>query len=452
MNSKLPKTLFIVFAVVGIYYVVMRSVEVGFTHDESITYTMAKGEKGWLLTANNHWLNTASSFLFARVFGYSEWALRLPNVLAYFLFVGFVYRVFVESEKGNKLSFVLTPFLILNPYLIQYFSLCRGYGLGIAFFTGFLYFFQKLIKSSRKGIQWFVILGLLSIYSNYSFIIPVTSFMLVLVFRFLRDKCLRANSWYILGFALCLVPAVVNINYLSSNGHLMFGGEDNVISSSLISVFDNIFTGRYHGAHYYTLFAFFMISLYSLFFRGRKGIQFYFSLAILLLLLIPIFSFYTLEIKFAKERAALYWIVIISIVFKFYIDKLRKLNFRALIILVISVVSLLGFIERWNFNYLDENKVEADVPQMLEDLNNKYSTANNKYTMSIDWIFEPTINYYRETKQYHWLAPVTRKSINNKADFFYFKGDTKGPNCSNILNDFSQSNTRLYSNCVLEMN
>jgi hypothetical protein len=64
-------------------YVAVRAALMSFTHDESLTYTILKGDETWVFTGNHHVLNSILAKGSALLFGYSELALRLPNVLAF---------------------------------------------------------------------------------------------------------------------------------------------------------------------------------------------------------------------------------------------------------------------------------------------------------------------------------------------------------------------------------
>jgi len=124
-------------AVVAFAYVVARAARVGFTHDEAHTFlwfldaplstTLAFGGA---VNANNHTLNTLLMALSRSVFGSSELALRLPNVLA---FIGYCAAVLSLARRYRTpvARVVVNVLLILNPFLLEVFSLARGYGLGI---------------------------------------------------------------------------------------------------------------------------------------------------------------------------------------------------------------------------------------------------------------------------------------------------------------------------------
>jgi len=131
-------------AVAGLALVVTRARLVGFTYDEAYTwFHYVRAPLGVVLgfaggaEANNHSLNSLLMTAASAVFGDSELALRLPNVLA---FVGYAAAVAaIAGTLRHALARVATAaLLLLNPFVIELFSMARGYGLALALSTGSL--------------------------------------------------------------------------------------------------------------------------------------------------------------------------------------------------------------------------------------------------------------------------------------------------------------------------
>jgi uncharacterized membrane protein len=123
-------------------YVVARAANVPFTYDESYSYFHFVGAplrtvlffRGDV-TENNHSLNSLLMTLSAHVAGNSELALRLPNVVA---FVGYAAAVlYLVRRLQHTASGILGAVLLLmNPFVLEIFSLARGYGLALCFVLG----------------------------------------------------------------------------------------------------------------------------------------------------------------------------------------------------------------------------------------------------------------------------------------------------------------------------
>lgn len=84
---------------------------------------------------NNHILNTLLAKLSMSLLGREAWTARLPNVLGFWIYWGAAYalgrQLFPRREQWPLLlAAVALPFA--NPYLLDFFSLSRGYGLACA--------------------------------------------------------------------------------------------------------------------------------------------------------------------------------------------------------------------------------------------------------------------------------------------------------------------------------
>ncbi len=132
----------VVFGIGFFSYVAIRAWCVPLTIDEANTFNNYISR--WLFnlfqvdTANNHILNTLLTWLVTRIAGTGELALRLPNLLVYLLYLVFSFRIF--QRYSHDLTAV-SGFVVLNanPYVLEFFSLCRGYGLALGLFMAGLF-------------------------------------------------------------------------------------------------------------------------------------------------------------------------------------------------------------------------------------------------------------------------------------------------------------------------
>jgi hypothetical protein len=155
-------------------YIILRAINLSFTHDESLSFQIIMGDKDFAGTANNHLLNSLLMKISSTVFGTSELALRLPNLLAFILYGSFCFRI-LDKYKNTILIFTGLAVLLLNPFLIEFFSLARGYGLALGFAMGSLYYLIKLEEDQTSRSFLFTMsfalgLSLLAALSNYSFL------------------------------------------------------------------------------------------------------------------------------------------------------------------------------------------------------------------------------------------------------------------------------------------
>jgi len=132
--------------------------------DFAHTSDVLPGQGRWV--ANNHYLNSLLLAISAQIFGISEWAIRLPNLLAFLLFARYVFLWGAEM-KGTiaRLLFPITIYASL--FIIEFFALARGYGLSMAFLLAGAY--HQAIGLNNNGYKhqnWSFFFMTLSIFAN----------------------------------------------------------------------------------------------------------------------------------------------------------------------------------------------------------------------------------------------------------------------------------------------
>ena len=107
---------------------------------------------------NNHILNTLLVKLFVFVFGSrDQLILRLPNILSFLIYGCAVFRINRVVLKEDSYFFIpASLFFMVNTYLLDFFGLCRGYGLSSSLallsvsFMVSAYFYQMTGLSSQS--------------------------------------------------------------------------------------------------------------------------------------------------------------------------------------------------------------------------------------------------------------------------------------------------------------
>lgn len=122
---------------------------------------------------NNHILNTLLAKASSGIFGTHGWSVRLPNLLFFWVFAFGVFR-FLKSVFNERQILMLPAAMlfILSTYFLDFFGLCRGYGISSAltmlslsyFVTGFL--FQR-----QKHVWWALVMALVASYANFTVLI-----------------------------------------------------------------------------------------------------------------------------------------------------------------------------------------------------------------------------------------------------------------------------------------
>ncbi len=138
-----------------IVYEILRAVRVGFTEDEASTLLLYLSHDLSAVfnfsAANNHLLNSVLTKIFILPGGSGEFVLRLPNLLSYLVYLLFSFMI-VNKFKNRWMAVGGFLLLNLNIYILDFFSLCRGYGLSLGFLMGSLcFYFSFLEKRFEEG-------------------------------------------------------------------------------------------------------------------------------------------------------------------------------------------------------------------------------------------------------------------------------------------------------------
>ena len=160
-------------------YEVARAVRASFTCDEAGSYLYFISPNVLALfnfnSANNHFLNSFLAKISSAAAGSSELVLRLPNLLAYAAYLLFAFLILNRFVKAKMIVVCGYLLLSLNPYVLDYFSLCRGYGLSLGFLMASLFFFFSFLdKTTEPGpdryrlLRYSLIAASLAVLSNFS--------------------------------------------------------------------------------------------------------------------------------------------------------------------------------------------------------------------------------------------------------------------------------------------
>jgi hypothetical protein len=229
------------------------------THDEASTWINYRHLDVWSCvsnyacwgTANNHWLNTLLLQWSASIFGEAPWALRLPNVLAGFGY-GCIAALLSRRYTSGWIA-GLGAWLALcgHVYMLDFFSLARGYGLMVFGVLASIYALSRYTED--YALRWLVIALVahtFAILSNFTALLPWAAMGLtwgvwMLAQQKTRIFLLHAVAW-IVHAAILFMILRYPLKVLSGNGEFAWGAEN--IAGTLRDLMTNMLNGaRYFG-------------------------------------------------------------------------------------------------------------------------------------------------------------------------------------------------------------
>lgn len=429
---------------------------------------------GWY--SNNHILNSIGMKYSALFFGTSELALRLPGLLALLVYMACTYLLFKNSKPLVAISaFVL---LCTNCLLMELFGLARGYGLSIGFMMLSLYHLVSYFRDKKQlHITLFHAGALLASLSNFTMLTYYVSALLVyavyaLTFQtvVLREKprLFPLIKPHLLPMLVVVVVLYEPVRRVLAHTLLDFGGTNgfyqDTVSYLVKNTFHNIDLHNYLLIFFKVVFT--LIVLTSLliivvkaiakdtaFFHQNTGMVI--SCLLLVIVSIVIISLhYITGADYPVDRFSVYLFVLHTLHYAFVMRFLSSIKYKKLITASITATAVISFLSFWQKTDLDSSTewaYDMNTKRMMQTLEKHHTQHENgeRVNIGVNWLFEPTVNYYRITKDLDWLEPVDREPLNPKDDYYYISLEDLSaldPSTYEIIQKYENSNSVLVFN------
>lgn len=243
---------FLLLAGLAFLYVILRAIRVPIVHDEAMTFFMYVDTGRFLpflayWDAANHLLCTALGWTSVKALGVHLFALRLPSVLAFVPYAAYVRRWGLRL-RHHVVRWCFWVAMMGMPFLLDFFSLFRGYGLGMAFWLMALYELCALLeRPSLRGSVWVLAATAAATYSTLSVITLWAMVLAILAMLILHGKrWAYLPPWLFLG-ALPFLFAAFYMRWLSAMGSLYYGLETGIVGGTVPSLL-KVLLGQDHPA------------------------------------------------------------------------------------------------------------------------------------------------------------------------------------------------------------
>ncbi len=229
-------------------YVALRACKLSLLWDEANTFFEYVRNPRWIpeghnfMSANNHLLNTWLMKCSVFLFGESELALRLPNVLAggiyFFAAASLAEKLVIKRWQILGVFFLLT----LNPFVLDFFSVARGYGISMALLMlGILQLTKYILgkQEIRHGIyaQLFLTIAVLANLTLIHALLAVSFLLILNRFFFHRnEQPARSAMLFSILPLTCLLFFIPYVNQLKKAGALFYGEEAKSLGSTFLSL------------------------------------------------------------------------------------------------------------------------------------------------------------------------------------------------------------------------
>jgi hypothetical protein len=240
LYAHVIRVLYVSFAVIW----TIRALTISLTIDEATTVSVASELEwsDWLSEANFHPVNSMWVYLSVKWFGLWEAGHRLLNVCAGYFYLYFAWRF--GKLLGHTRGFIFCIGMIANPFLNEFFSLARGYGIALAAMTYVCYVvLVETVQSGRSRCVACSVAAGVSVYSNYAFALFILPLLLASAWRALRLRRYLSVAVAAIVAVAWGIPFLVLSLEMNERGLLYYGGRGSFISDTIGSLMD---TFAYH--------------------------------------------------------------------------------------------------------------------------------------------------------------------------------------------------------------
>ncbi|MES2681749.1 MAG: hypothetical protein V4635_17775 [Bacteroidota bacterium] len=315
----------------------LRAFFIPFSHDEASTFFFYIQSDNYLpyrahVYTNNHVLNSALANICYHIAGSHRFVLRIPNILSFIVLCLGVFNFFKYLNRFSS-KIILTCFFILTFNLLDFFELCRGYGLSLAFMICGLSYLQDYFTTKRfKALLMFSVLWQLALAANLTLVVLSTILILFIFVFQLRQKLLFSKPNLLLqGVNLAILAFWVKFSFFYKSKGVLDSGVGNdywVVSFKSLMLF--IFGTDALWMQGLVLVLFFAALIFVLvqFSKTTGGVlrffrPLYFYLTVLIVLLVTYYLMKKLlNINYPEDRTGLFFYVFFALALTFFFDNI----------------------------------------------------------------------------------------------------------------------------------
>lgn len=424
------------------------------THDELSTIGFSKQSIFDILSykdpiPNNHILNTLLLKLNIAIFGDNLLTNRLPNIMAFILY--YLFSVKLAFRIGNDFLFrtglVIT--MTMQPFLFDFFSVSRGYGLSLGFMSMSLYYMADFIKKTEISALFKSLvsaaIGVMASFTLLNYYLPLIFILFITII--LKPNSSKSNELmkksFLVMFCISLVLAglcFTPFSKMMQTDQFQYWGSNSFYKDT----FTELLYSMRSGIHYFRwdkevyalvgLMIFLVIAfsgIYSFLLKKSKDPIFlsFISLFVLVILYNNM-QHYLIGVPFLNARTSLFFIPLFSIVLVLSIQQITIIKEWLGVILICStsLLTIQHFFRGCNPKANFEWYQDGDTYNVLKEINNIIFQESMPRPVKIDchWLFHPSLTYHIE-QNYKGIMEVApyHKEINHETNalFYYTVSD-----------------------------
>ena len=462
-----------------------RAATQSIVHDEALTWQLYLSGPASMIfqhyDANHHFLATLLFRISTTLFGQSEFAIRLPTVLAGAWFYWTVFRL-CGLVLGEGWLFLLgCAVLTLNPILLDFLVAARGYGLAMAGLFWALYqmlawfhdrsngAIPKIDDAQLRRRLWKAALGCsIAVATNLTFIIPVfimAAAFCVLILRTaekptpasplptkvrkkgnkpMPEMGPQSTRTYAPLIHFLVPVAVLAVAFLLAAPIDLARSQDFYVGSSTaveslrnlmdVSFAYGVSSGFLHRTEQIwsnfaliflpamTLAALIAVSLTKQFPRSMPALAACLaSLVVVGSAILLIAAHLVSGMLYPVDRTGVYFVPLATFAALGFARVLMERpglpRSVGFAVTILLASFAIEFAAQWNVKSFLVWRYDADTKRIFEALETAPKPPG-QIRMGVSWVLEPALNYYRVIRNATWLAPVERDGFDGLRQFY----------------------------------
>ena len=440
-------------ACVNVYRAATQSI----TADEAFTYNHFAGgdEPVRVYDANNHVLFTWLARASVRTFGLSEFSLRLPAVVAGWFYLAAVYAIARRWLTRPWLFLPAVASLALNPFVLDFLSAARGYGLALALLAWAIHLLARDLEETTAAVRRWRLAAVclaLAVAANLNFAVPgaalaATFFLLTIWRRPPAPRRAAELARNFIGPGLLLVLLVLAWPLRTASKAAFYYGVDSLRQTLQGLIYysfcysrpeaptrlQNLLWDVSFGLVPCILAAAALVGLALLRRRAAHGALEGCESFLLLItgaawlalgLLAGLKA--ALGLKYPVDRTALYWIPLFTLLCLALMGTARRPGWRAASapLAVYLGLATTQYAVQFDTRFYAQWRYDAATKEMVQRIiRREASGAPRRVRIGASWVFEPSLNFYRLRYRLGWLERVTRDGPRGAHDYYLLVGE-----------------------------
>ncbi|MCB0690760.1 MAG: hypothetical protein KDC16_03905 [Saprospiraceae bacterium] len=394
-----------------LFLVVLKGCIIPITHDESgqiifyaqdTIYNILSYDKQW---PTNHILNSLLIKSFTSIFGINQFWGRLPNFLGFLLY--FIYVV-----KWSKLLFgirilpliVSISVLVINPYLFDFFSLARGYGMAVSFeLVSLFHLYRYIIQKKRKDAIIGYFASFLMVMANFSWLVLWASIQLIMLIYSGYHKDRKTILWQVFVALITMGFSMIPVLVMNKTNQFIYWESNGIIHDTLVPLWWNfLYRGSGDLVSLYLLGLLFIIAssyfLYAVWKDHRYRSLLFFPVLLITCLAASKIQNLLLHTPYLTGRTALLFYPLFSLmILASYKTTLRNAKILVPISLLLILPITFNFVSNYTLKSVKEWSYDQLTFELLDDLEKIHLETHEDIDLDTNWLFYPSINFYVKT-------------------------------------------------------